>query len=574
MTWTQQLLHVLRRDLRHFRWYVAAYAITVALLVARVYRTEESIGFNVSLLLILVGLGMFLVAIAIQADPPTAEDAMWRATPLAPSALFAAKLALVVLLLLLGLAGQFVALSAFALGAGEIAVYLLQSIVPMCWWLVGSMLIAAHTRDARWYITVLVITPIAFAILLWFGSFGFISSFEFMFGMPYLAEGANDPAALLASLQVVALVAALLLLALAYTRRVGRRTSTVAAVLMLIVGGFIGAADTMVSGARTPGEKRLLAPDVRVQASMAIDVSDQENSTVSLRLTAADVAPADRLLLESPVLGLLFPDGSRVRLPLRTGLHASLEETPDDQTRFEPAWQAVVFAEPAQVAATGATWPTPRFREHRFTIPSTFTNSQRLAIDSGRVEAWVEADAQLLQARVIAEVPSIPGAQSTVPGLRLSVAEYRREYRLESRRGQRVDRVVHLSTLPRKGDLRNDPGGGSLLAILLGREPQVLSQRMFLLGDDLVLPGVSRSNTSFSLVPERWRMRTRGGRPVATRDSVPGWLDSARVVVLRWENPRAARLTSDPVRLVSATIPAVRGDGSSARAAVSVPLND
>lgn len=568
MTWTQQLMHVFRRDLRHFRWYVAAYVITVALLVARVYRTEESIGFNVSLLLILVGLGMFLVAVAIQADPPTAEDAMWRATPLAPSALFAAKLALVVLLLLVGLVGQFVALRAFALGAGEIAVYLLQSIVPMCWWLVGSMLIAAHTRDARWYITVLVTTPIAFAILAWFGSFGF------MFGMPYLAESAYDPAALLASLQVAALVAALLLLALTYTRRIGRRVSTVAAVLMLVVGGFIGAANTMVPGGRTIGETRLLAPDVRVRASMAIDVSDRENSTLSLRLTAAHVARVDRLLLESPVVVMHFPDGIQVRLPLNTGMHASFEETPYEQTTFGPAWEAMVFAEPAQVAATGAAWPTPRFREHRFTIPSMLTDSQRLAIDSGRVEAWVEADARIVQARVVADVPSIPGAQSTVPGLRLSVAEYRREYRLESRRGHRVDRVAHLSTLPRKGDLRNDPGGGSLQAILLGRESQVLSQRMFLLGDDLVLPGVSRSNTSFSLVPERWRMRSRGDRSVGSRDSVPGWIDSARVVVLRWENARSARLTSDPVRLVSATIPAVRGDGSSARAAVSVPLND
>ncbi len=568
MTWTQQVMHVFRRDLRHFRWYVAAYAITVVLLVARVYRTEESIGFNVSLLLILVGLGMFLVAVAIQADPPTTEDAMWRATPLAPSALFAAKLALVVLLLLVGLVGQFFALRAFALGAGEIAVYLLQSIVPMCWWLVGSMLIAAHTRDARWYITVLVTTPIAFAILAWFGSFGF------MFGMPYLAESAYDPAALLASLQVAALVASLVLLALSYTRRVGRRTSTVAAVLMLVVGGFIGAANSMVPGGRAIGETRLLAPDVRAQASIAIDVSDQENATVSLRLTAAEVARVDRLLLESPVVVLRFPDRGEVRLPLRTGLHASFEDTPYEQTTFEPAWEAMVFAEPAQVAATGATWPTPRFREHRFTIPSAFTDSQRLAIDSGRVEAWIEGDARLLQARVVADVPSIPGAKSTVPGLRLSIAEYRREHRLDSRRVERVDRVVHLSMLPRKGDLTIDPGGGPLHPILLGREPQVLSQRMFLLGDDLVLPGVSRSNTSFSLISERWRMRTRGGRTVATRDSVPGWIDSARVVVLRWENARSARLTSDPVRLIAATIPAVRGDGSSARAAVSVPLND
>jgi hypothetical protein len=54
-------------------------------------------------------------------------------------------------------------------------------------------------------------------------------------------------------------------------------------------------------------------------------------------------------------------------------------------------------------------------------------------------------------------------------------------------------------------------------------------------------------------------------------------MDSARVVVLRWENARSARLTSDRVRLVSAAIPAVLGDASSARAARAaraVPLND
>ena len=570
MSWSQQVRHVLRRDVRHFRWYLAAYTITVVLLAARVYRAEESTGFlNVSLLL-LVGLGMFLVAVAIQADPPTADDAMWRATPLAPSAVLAAKLALVALLLVIGLSGQFVALRAYQLGSADVIGYLLQSIVPMCWWLMGSMLIAAHTRDARWYLTVLLPAPIAYAIVLWFGSFGV------MYSVSLVAENANDSAALFAFLRVAALVVALVVLALAYTRRIGRRVSTVAAAAMVMLGGLVGATTAMVADARTRGDVRLLAPDLRVQASLAIDVSDQESSTVSLRLTGADVSASDRLLLERPVVIMRFRDGSEVRLPLGPGMRASFEETAYGQTtNYGQGWQGVVMAEPAQVATTGAPWPSIRFREHRFTIPSTLTEDQRRAIDSGRVEAWVEAQAHLLQSSVVAEVPSTPGAQSIVPGLRLSIAEVRRG----NPRDQRVDRMATLSSLRRSGDLRDDPGGASLVAVLLGREARVLSQQMESFGDDLVLPGVSRSRFSFSLAPERRSARTSGGRAVndragTTRDRPPGWMDSARVVVLRWENARSARLSSDRVRLVSAAIPAVLGDASSARAARAVPLND
>jgi hypothetical protein len=558
MTWTQQLLHVLRRDLRHFRWYVAAYAITVVLLVARVYRAEPTVvSFNVSLLLLLIGLGMFLVAVAVQADPPTADDAMWRATPLAPSAVLAAKLALAVLLLVIGLAGQFAALQAFAVGPTDMTAYLLQSIVPMCWWLMGSMMIAAHTRDARWYLTVLITAPIALAILLWFVNFGM------MFGVPRLVENANDPAALFGFLRFVALVVATVVLALSYTRRIGRRVSSVAAAAMVMLGGLVGAATSMVTNARTTSGVRLRTPDLRVQASLAIDVSDQESSTVSIRLTGAEVSATDRLLVEWPVMFLRFPDSSEVRLQLSTGMRASFEETEFGQTtNFGQGWQGMVMAEPAQVAATGATWPAQRFREHRFTILSTLTDGQRRAIDSGRVEAWIEANAQLLQAHEVIQASSTAGARSTVPGLRLSIAEYRRR----DLRGQRVDRVAHLSIVRLGRDLMDDHDGASLVAVLLGRESRVLFQRMSSFDDNLVLPGVSRSNSSFSLAPER--------RSDESMRMLPGWIDSARVVVLRWENPRAARLTSDPVRLVAATIPAVRGNGLSARAAVSVPIND
>lgn len=569
MTWTQQLMHVFRRDLRHFRWYVAAYAITVALLVARVYRIDDSIGgFNASLLLLLVGLGMFLVAVAIQADPPTADDAMWRAMPLEPTAVFGAKFALIGLLLVIGLVGQFAALRAYALGTADIAAYLLQSIVPMSWWLVGSMLIAAHTRDARWYITVLVTAPIAFAILMWF------SSSNTMFGMLRVAENANDPAALFAFLRVLALVAAFVVLILSYMRRIGRRASTGAAAVMLIVGGVVGATNAIMSGSRMRGPVRLFAPDVRVRAALAIDVTDSTSATVSVRVTDAELAVSDRLLFESPVVVMQFPDSSAVRLPLRLGMHEALVGTPYGQTtRSLPSWGTMVVAEPTQVAGTGAPWPLPRFSEHRFTVASSLTEHQRRAIDSGTVQAWIEAEAQLVAAHVAADVPSVPGALTVVPGLRVAVAENRRG----DPRNRRVDRIVHLSTMRPAGEPMDDQNGGDILAVLLGRAPgqsMVLSEQAMSLGDDLVLPGVSRSSSAYSLTPTRWSRRVTGSGAAVTRDSMPAWLDSARVVVLRWENARVAKLTSDRVRLLSTTLPAVRGVGEAMSVSRAVPLND
>lgn len=567
MTWAAQVIHVLRRDLRHFRWYLAAYAITVVLLVARVYRTGESTGYFNASLLLLVGLGMFLVAVAIQADPPAADDALWRATPLEPSAVLAAKLALVVVLLLVGLVGQLAALLAYALGPDDIVASLLQSIVPMCWWLMGSMLIAAHTRDARWYLTVLLTTPIALAIVLWFANFGVV------FGVS--VEIVRTPAALFAFLRVATLLLALGVLVLAYTRRIGRRASMVAAAAMVMVGAFVGVGTELVPDARTRVGRGLSATDLRVQASLAIDVSDQQRSTVSLRLNGADVSATDRLLLGWPVLVMRFPDSSEVRLELASGMSASIDESASGQSvYFGQGGYGTVVAEPAQVAGTGAPWPGPRFRELRFTVPSTLTDDQRRAIEALRVNAWMEGHAQLVSARVVAEVPTRVGARSAAPGVRVSVAEYRREMGQD----QRVERVAHLSSLRRSGVLAQGPND-ELLAILLGRESRVLHQQLISIGDDLVLPGVSRLQARFSLVPEHWRMRSTGsreggGRPRATRDSLPGWLDSARVVVVRWENARSARLTSDPVGLVPAMMPAIGGGGEAMSTLRGIPMND
>jgi len=566
MTWAAQVIHVLRRDLRHFRWYLVAYAITVVLLVARVYRTEESTGYFNASLLLLVGLGMFLVAVAIQADPPVADDALWRATPLEPSVVLAAKLALVVVLLLVGLVGQFAALRAYALGPDDIVASLLQSILPMCRWLTGSMLIAAHTRDARWYLTVLLTAPIALAIVLWFANFGVL------FGVS--VEIVRHPTALFASLRVATLLMALGVLVLAYTRRVGRRVSMVAAAAMVMLGALVGAGTELVPDARTRAESGPSATDLRVQASLAIDVSDQQRSTVSLRLSGADVSVTDRLLLEWPVLVMRFPDSSEVRLELGSGMSASIDESASGQSiSFGQGGYGAVVAEPAQVTGTGAPWPAPRFRELRFTVSSTLTDDQRRAIETLRVKAWIEAHAQLLSARVVAEVPTSVGARSAVPGVRVSVADYRREMGGT----ERVERVAHLSSLRRSRILAQGPNDG-LLAILLGRESRVLHQQMISIGDDLVLPGVSRLQLRFSLVPERWRMRATdrrdgSGLPRATRDSLPGWLDSARVVVVRWENARSARLTSDPVGLAPAMMPAILG-GEAMSTMRGIPMND
>jgi hypothetical protein len=155
MTWVRQVLHVARKDVLMARWPLLAYVAVV------VFATVTGLGvlmvgpaseFPGSVLLVIVG--MLLVAMLVQADPPAGSDAFWVTRPLRPSAVFGAKLLLVLAVIGVGLVGQALALRAHAIPGGDYLPHLARTALVYGLWLSAAAVLAALTRDIRMFVVV------------------------------------------------------------------------------------------------------------------------------------------------------------------------------------------------------------------------------------------------------------------------------------------------------------------------------------------------------------------------------------------------------------------------------------
>jgi hypothetical protein len=557
MTWTSQVLHVWRRDVLHLRWYLLVYAVCVVALVARAFwpvNLDNAVGWLGPILVIVA---MFTTALAIQSDAAASDNAAWRALPLDASAVASAKLCLLLSLVAIGLIGQHVALLAFDLPMVEHVRLGVRASVAMLTWLMFSALVAAYTRNIRWYLTLAIALPILALLFSWVVLSWVTDTFsrlgEFDFAISLVGIGQET----LGAWRATAVLAAAGVLLLTFAKRARRSVGASIAALVVFVGFVLQAAASVAANEVPSRTKAAATQTVRGEARWRIDIGRADTAVVAWRSMRSDAAPADQVVLENGTLVLRFSDSSMVRVGLREGEYSEVDRTPgpNDGNAFftSSAMRNVMVVEPRQIASTGIAWPAAKDSvEHRVTVPLVLSAPRRAELTAGHVQAWLEGEARLLTSVVAIEADASAGTSSASDGLRLQILGLRND-----------DLLPTFSVLDDKRDLLETGVTSHVAAFLLHSNNAVRLPMYEAWGVEspvIVLPGVSRRTFSSMPIGSTKHRDASGDRPgSATQDS------SSRVVIIKWENPRWARFVTAPSVVESVTLESRRGGRGSVR---------
>ena len=168
MTWIGEVAHVAWKDVRQQRWLLVAYVALVALATIRAafYTTfgNNSSPFSATMLLVVL-LGCILGAVIVQGDSPTRADAFWLSRPFRSSALLAAKLVAVGIVIALPLLGEAIGLAAFDVPSRDVPLLLVACLTSFGLWLLMSALIGSLTSDLRSFVVGFIVLLIAIGLL-------------------------------------------------------------------------------------------------------------------------------------------------------------------------------------------------------------------------------------------------------------------------------------------------------------------------------------------------------------------------------------------------------------------------
>lgn len=564
MTWISQVQHVCRRDIVQLRWYLLAYAVCVIALVARVFAQQvdpDSTAAWLGPLLVIVA--MFTTALATQSDAAASDRAAWRALPLDSSAVASAKLCLLLCFVAIGLIGQHVALLAFDISLAEHVRLAVRASVAMLTWLMFSALVAAYTRNIRWYLTLVFALPILAVVFSWSAMSllaGALRGVDDTVVTGALKEFAQNT---LGPLRAAVVIAAVALLVLTYTRSVRRWVGASVATLLIYVGFVLQMATSLAGNDVTARPTKAPTQTVHGEVRWRIDVGRSDTVIVAWRRMQADVPPTDRVVLESGTLVLRFSDGSMERVALSNGEYSAVDRTPgaNDGNAFMTSSRlvSVVVAEPRQIASTGLTWPAKDSVEHQVSLPLVLSAQRRAEIAAGGVAAWLEGDAKLLASAIAVEASAADGASSSSNGLRLHIYRWRGKAMIAS-----LSAVSAFSRLSEWFDLGDAERGFELSTDGVVRPLFGLSR---INSSTVVLPDVSWSATTYVLAGDSRNDQATGDRAVAAIEGSP-----SRVVIVKWENPRWVRFVTAPSVVESVSLQNRGGwrEGTSAKEAIEV----
>ncbi len=166
MTWAQQVWHVLCDDVRHARVYLGVWAAVAVLATAiEIGPLLPSFITLDVFTMALVVLGVLTVAGLVQSDSPMAVGSYWTTLPLAPTAVLAAKLLLVVSMVALPAVAAFAMYLTLGVHARAAASALAVAGVKCGLSLLAFLVVAALTTGLREFLLVVIIVPIALTIL-------------------------------------------------------------------------------------------------------------------------------------------------------------------------------------------------------------------------------------------------------------------------------------------------------------------------------------------------------------------------------------------------------------------------
>ncbi|HEY0023922.1 MAG TPA: hypothetical protein VGB24_13470 [Longimicrobium sp.] len=494
MKWHAQVAHVVRKDVRQFRWMIAAYAAAVAAATTIAMRWSTfGAGHPLLWMFAIVVLGMVLLAVLVQADSPARSTPFWVTLPLHPSAVLTAKLVVGVLVVLgLALVGQAAALSAHAVAAGDLPRLLGHSALSFGSWLGTAAVIAALAPDLRTFLLALTLTTLASFV----GAQVIWSLHDFSY---------PRPSSLL--IPVAELCCMVLLLAHQYlTRRVRRGVAAgvllwTAGLLLLVVALRSSSSAELAAAGVVPGPLR--------GATINIDeVQFHSGAEPTVIFRAKGLSPVHDYVLVSPVVELRMDDGSSA--PVRL----------DD---------SFIGLGHAAVPMEGIRWvngPDPATEIGR-SVTLKVTLAQRRALEQGRARLSLRGRVEVREPRVKIDLPLVAGVAAARQGLRMRVT--RAEVLAQGPSVEVQASSVAASRSAGSGSERRS-GFGPADHVLVNRsrgEGIIMNQgRSHGSGGGLVLPGPSTQVSTTVFEPE-----ITLAREIRVE---AGWLDGARLVVLEW----------------------------------------
>ena len=397
MTWAGQVLHVVGKDVRQFKWWLLAIAlVSIGITYAFDSSSVPDLIATFSPLVLGILVALFVVQ-SVQAESPWGLAAEWRALPLQPSAVLTAKLANVALVIAVLSVGQSVQLHRLALSGSAFWFVLAWS------WCVAlsvsliAMSLGAITED----VAAAIVVMIAWGI----GSSGVDRVVRFFAGAPGTSLPASDAIALLWLFVNGATM--LIALRVLYRSPVRRRVVTTLIAVWMLAGAR--ALDPIMNYV----ESRTLPMARGVTATIRCHTLDNNSSRCATSLQLPARVPNVRHVLDSATLHLAFPNG--------TSRTVALGDWEGGTNRDVTAGsRTVLLDDPATVPGTSLRWPEP---EQPRGISSTLVrldDATRELFRRGQVTSYVTGTIRQLEA-VPLRLRRTPNSSVSIPGARAAL---------------------------------------------------------------------------------------------------------------------------------------------------------
>jgi hypothetical protein len=401
MTWSAQVRHVVAKDLRE-SWKLGVLYVATVLVASALALGWASLGTSVNFVPILVGVvGALLTAAAVQSDSPTRVNAFWASHPLNPSSVASAKLVVALLIVLFGMAGQFVAVQPYHVQGAELARAVAWPACVFAAMLVGAMVLAAVTADLRSWLLSVIALPVAMVLV------------AIMLNPVSLPHDVRD--ALLALLAAGALA----VFAWAYRSRGERRRSRVAAY------GVVGLA-MLVIGADSP-ERSVPAPSTAKAAAVPLSlerwrVGEHGPWELVLDIRVPDLPAGERLVLRNGGITVLLRDGRTLRIAASGNM--SITSSTGATTYLELGSDGGM----ALPRMDGISYRfVPSSAVHSVQLSAMMMPEQRRAISSGIAGVVLDGTVLVFRGRVLSTMPLTVGATLVEHGRRLRIEQWSAE---------------------------------------------------------------------------------------------------------------------------------------------------
>ena len=529
MTWRRQVVHVLWKDIRKSRWFLAAYA-SMVLLVFLVPMPEQPLPVIEALWPFAVTLlACMITVLTNHDDSPITESAQWRSLPLTPSAVLTAKLMLILLLTIATLIAQVIQMRGNALSPAQWYRALEACAIVMMGLSLLVLVIAS------------VSTSVTGALVLSLATLVGGSMLEFTEIVRGLVASGTPPETE-ANWRILEFAIGAVATIFALSRLYMRNVSRVAGLVMLGVAVIV----FHVPGVffqlwRDTAMSRLRAgQQVRISGITTSVFSDGPQMTTTLEADGFD--PDVRVVLESARLEFLI--GARQVLDVPYGIvHRGVTQIDGTESRKVTGLRDAILVEPDSIPGHHVSWPTgANFR--RFAYPALLPLDQiRLqGEDITQTAVRLSGVVHLLRGDVIS-MPTKHGTRVTRHGLRL--------IELDSSAAKRTwTRILDLrwysSAFPRGGLGEFSSAFSPFMALVNDRTRTAERLRMdgatsnpmasFMLG-----AGAMRQ--SLALVPET-EFTTQ--KPDTIGDE---WRNEAQLVLVTWTSVGRYRFSTKPTPL-------------------------